>query len=131
MIMEVFPPFERKKARHGAGAQRKPAQNASRNRRAHLQPYQHVPSALTSGQKAIWAQADERRFLGQHLALLCGRPASRPSTALPGTGGCGGSHGITARARSAREATTICNVPCSRWANRTQGSLVCWNKATE
>lgn len=85
---ESFCPLKRKRkkksnAQSGGIGETSVKSIQEENRRVHHQPCQHVPNALTSGEKASWAHTEEHRFLPQDPTLLCSHPALHPSTALP------------------------------------------------
>lgn len=147
MTTGVFLPFKRgkkikSKARSRGTEETRTKSIQERNRRAHRQPCQHAPSALTSGEKAIRARANEHSVLHQDLALLCSHPALRPGTALPPRRAlrrfkwdyCARASppcvlpppSILSQGRC--EAITTYNAPCSQ---RAQESPECWSKATE
>lgn len=114
----------------------------------HRHPCLNVPSALTSGEKALWVQGKGTQESSSRRTSLCSA-ATQPHTpaqhSLASTQGyCGELQEYHTRASPLRvppppsifpqgscEAITVYNVPCSCWANHTQESLVCWNKATE
>lgn len=86
MIKGVLPCFLKRKTKKQGREQEhrgnQPESTQENNRGAHCQPGQHIPRALTSGEKAVWAHVNKHSFLCWDLAPLFSHPALHPSTAL-------------------------------------------------